>query len=109
VCETDPPNQPIEVRQSLDAFGESLQAYPKEIKIRNRLVTVDEIIHGPVCSDNWSGTVYVDCDVQVADWQDTPNFFDGCDLKIEDGTTVYVAYHNDEAYYQGCSCHYSSE
>jgi hypothetical protein len=78
-----------------------------EVRVRNRAVTVDQIVHGPVCDADWSGTVYVDCDITVPEWdrEDTPTFFEGCDLNIAEGTVVYVAYHNDEAYYTGCSCH----
>jgi hypothetical protein len=60
-----------------------------------------------MCDVNWSGSVYVDCDVEVAPWEEVPNFFDGCEVNIEEGTEVYVAYHNDEVFYRGCSCHFS--
>jgi len=49
--------------------------------------------------------VYVTCDVQVLEWKDRPTFLEDCDLVIEPGTVVYVAAHNDAAYYNGCSCH----
>lgn len=109
VCATDPPNQPIEVRQALEAPPSVAGGIPLEIRLRNRMVRVDQIVHGPLCDAHWSGAVYVDCDVQVPEWdrEGEPTFFDGCDLDIEENTIVYVAYHNDEAYYQGCSCHIS--
>jgi hypothetical protein len=110
VCQTDPPNLPVEVRQSLTLSDDLTEPpYPVEIQIRNRSVMVDKIVHGFVCDDIWSGTVYVDCDVEVPEYEvvsdEEANFFLGCDLQIEEGTVVYVAFHNDEAYYKGCSCH----
>lgn len=110
VCATEPPNLPVETRQGL-AFTSDLEASPSpvEIQIRGRGVLVDRIVHGYLCDDVWSGTVYVDCDVEVPVYEvvseEEADFFEGCDLEIAAGTVVYVAYHNDEAYYKGCSCH----
>ena len=82
---------------------------PVTIEIGGKLQTVDKLVDYPLCNDAWRGIVYVSCDVQVAlaesDDQDNPLFFKGCDLQIEPGTIVYVADHNDAAYYKGCSCH----
>ncbi len=75
------------------------------VEIGGKRVWVDKVVSGPLCNDTWRGTVYVTCDVQVAPWQEQPTFLKGCDLKIEPGTVVYVAAHNDAAYYQGCACH----
>lgn len=110
VCATDPPNLPIEVRQSLDISENPTDLhYPVEVKIRNQIVSVDKIVHGFVCDDQWTGTVYVDCDVEVPEYEvvndEEANFFAGCDLQIEEGALVYVAFHNDEVFYKGCSCH----
>lgn len=80
-------------------------ATPLVIKIRGRNITVDKIVEGPLCNDNWSGTVYVTCNVQVYQWVDKPLFLKNCNLSIASDTVVYVAYHNDTAYYKGCSCH----
>ena len=66
---------------------------------------VDKVVEGPLCNDNWSGTVYVTCDVQVYPWTENPTFLKDCQLNIEPQTVVYVAYHNNTAYYNGCSCH----
>lgn len=70
---------------------------------------VDKLVDYPICNDNWSGIVYVSCDARVAkvemDENSNPLFFKGCDLNIAPDTIVYVAAHNDSAYYQGCSCH----
>jgi hypothetical protein len=75
------------------------------MEIGGRTMKVDKVVEGPLCNDNWSGIVYVACNVQIYQWTDQPIFLKGCNLTIEPGTVVYVAYHNDEAYYNGCSCH----
>ncbi len=68
---------------------------------------MDRVIHGPLCNDRWSGVIYVACDAQIPAWDQDgrPEFFQGCDLSIAPGTTIYVAAHNNAAYYNGCSCH----
>jgi len=78
---------------------------PDLLKIGGKTIPFDKVVEGPLCNDTWSGTVYVTCNVQVYPWQDQPTFLKGCNLKIEPGTIVYVAYHHDAAYYNGCSCH----
>lgn len=78
---------------------------PISIEIGGKQIWVDKVVSGPLCNDTWRGTVYVTCDVQVARWQEHPTFLKGCNLNIEPGTVVYVAAHNNAAYYQGCSCH----
>jgi hypothetical protein len=75
------------------------------MKVNGRPITIDRIVEGPLCNDTWSGTVYVTCNVQVYSWQEDPTFLKNCNLSIAPGTVVYVAYHNDAAYYNGCSCH----
>jgi hypothetical protein len=64
-------------------------------------------VRGDFCEDEWSGAIYVACDVEVARWEEEPTFLDGCSLSIADGTVVVVAAHNNEAFYEGCSCHYT--
>jgi hypothetical protein len=79
---------------------------PVVMEIGGRTITVDQVVEGPICNDTWSGTVYVACNVQVYPWKESPDFLKNCNLKIEPGTIVYVAHHNDMAYYNGCSsCH----
>ncbi len=84
-----------------------------EVQIGRKMVLVDTLVSGPVCNDDWSGTVYVGCDAQVAeaelDADANPLFFKGCNLNIEPNTFVYVAAHNNEAFYKGCSCHTGGE
>lgn len=85
------------------------QTEPISIEIGGKVKTVDKLVNGPLCNDTWSGTVYVSCDAIVGeskmDREKNPLFLKGCDLNIESGTVVYVAAHNDAAYYKGCSCH----
>ena len=88
---------------SLDA--PSAEMSPVEVSINGRTLLVDRVVTGPLCTDQWQGTIYVSCDVQVMEWDETPLFLKDCNLSIAPGTVVYVAYHNDTAYYNGCSCH----
>ena len=80
---------------------------PVEMEIKGKTVTVDRVIHGPVCNDTWEGTIYVACDLELLKWEIKPFFLtNGCNLQIEPDTVVYVAAHNDAAYYKGCNtCH----
>lgn len=78
---------------------------PFHVQIGRKEIFVDKVVEGPLCNDTWSGTVYVTCDTQVYAWEEVPIFLKDCSLNIEPGTIVYVAYHNDTAYYEGCSCH----
>lgn len=78
---------------------------PVLIEIGGKTIPVDEVVEGPLCNDSWSGTVYVTCNVQVHPWEEQPTFLKNCNLSIAPGTVVYVAYHHDTAYYNGCSCH----
>jgi hypothetical protein len=82
-----------------------ISSAPTQVAINGKPLTVDKVVAGPLCNDDWSGTVYVTCDVQVYPWQEHPLFLKDCNLEIEPGTVVYVAYHNNTAYYNGCSCH----
>jgi len=84
---------------------------PALVDIAGKMTAVDRVVTGPVCNDAWSGTIYVACNIQIVEWdhEDAPTFFKNCNLKIEQGTVVYVAAHNDAAYYNGCSCHTGEE
>lgn len=87
----------------------SASSEPIQVEIQGRKMEVDKLVDYPLCNDNWSGTVYVSCDVQVAeaelDADSNPLFLKGCNLSIAPNTVVYVAAHNDAPYYKGCSCH----
>ncbi len=78
-----------------------------DIEIRGKPITFDRVISGPLCNDTWEGTVYVACDLEVLKWDIKPFFLtNGCNLEIKPDTVVYVAAHNNVAYYKGCiSCH----
>jgi hypothetical protein len=78
---------------------------PTLVEIKGNMLEVNRVIEGPLCNDTWSGTIYVSCDIQVAEWEEKPTFLESCDLNIEEGTVVYVAAHNDKKYSKGCSCH----
>lgn len=91
---------------SLIALPAADPSGPEDIDIRGKLVTFGQVVHGPLCNNNLSGKVYIACDVQIAEWQDAPNFLDGCNFNVEDGSVIYVAAHNNTPYYKGCaSCH----
>ncbi len=87
----------------------SASSGPIQVEIQGRSMEVDKLVDYPLCNDNWSGTVYVSCNVQVAeaelDADSNPLFLKGCNLNIAPNTVVYVAAHNDAPYYKGCSCH----
>ncbi len=78
-----------------------------DIEIRGKPITFDRVISGPLCNDTWEGTIYVACDLEVLKWDIKPFFLtNGCNLEIKPDTVVYVAAHNNVAYYKGCiSCH----
>jgi len=86
---------------------------PVTLEIKGKMIEVDKVVDYPICNDDWSGVVYVTCDAEVAeaalDADENPLFFEGCELNIEPDTIVYVAAHNDAAYYKGCSCHTGEE
>ncbi len=83
-------------------------ATPAQVEIDRKTLLVDRVISGPLCNETLQGTVYVACEVQVKKWVDKPTFLDGCNFNVAPGTVIYVAAHNDMAYYNGCaSCHAS--
>jgi len=80
------------------------------VEVDGKSITFDQVIHGPLCNNDLSGKVYVACDLQIASWEEAPNFLDGCNFEVEEGTVIYVASHNNTPYYKGCvACHASSE
>lgn len=99
----------LQLTELIDLPPPAAPAQPIQVLIRGRKTEVDKVVDYPLCNDNWSGTVYVSCDVQVAeaelDTDSNPLFLKGCNLNIAPNTVVYVAAHNDAAYYKGCSCH----
>ena len=103
------PRPEIELEALLQTPGPEAAPSPVMVEIKGKMMTVDKLVDYPLCNDSWSGTVYVSCDAQMAmaelDADENPLFFKGCNLNIEPNTIVYVAAHNDAAYYKGCSCH----
>ncbi len=82
---------------------------PGEVEINGKMMAFDQVIHGPLCNNHLSGTVYIASDIEIAKWEKTSNFLDGCDFTLEDGSVIYVAAHQNAAYYKGClSCHAGS-
>jgi hypothetical protein len=75
------------------------------VEINGKEIWVDQLVQGMLCSGSWHGTVFIPCQVQVYAWEEEPLFLKNCDLSIAPGTVVYVEAHNNEPYYQGCSCH----
>jgi hypothetical protein len=75
------------------------------VEINGKEIWVDQLVQGMLCSGSWHGTVFIPCQVQVYAWEEEPLFLKNCDLSIAPGTVVYVEAHNNESYYQGCSCH----
>ena len=75
------------------------------VAINNQEMQVDQVVKGILCDGSWEGTIFVPCEIQIYKWEEHPTFLENCDLTIKPGTVVYVAAHNDEPYYQGCSCH----
>jgi hypothetical protein len=78
---------------------------PISMEIGGKTIHVDKVVEGALCNDTWSGTVYVTCNVRVYPWHESPTFLKYCSLSIAPETVVYVAYHHDTPYYNGCSCH----
>jgi hypothetical protein len=78
---------------------------PIQARIGNDTLFVDKVVEGALCNDTWRGIVYVTCNIEVYAWTEEPTFLRDCQLNIEPQTVVYVADHNNAAYYNGCSCH----
>jgi len=93
--------------QPTPAAGGSL---PEQIEINGKTMEFDQVIHGPLCNNTLSGKVYIACDIVIAEWKNKPNFLDGCNFVVEPDTVIYVAAHQNTAYYKGCaSCHVSGK
>ena len=93
-----------ELKQAMEATPVPF-SQPITVNVGGREFPVDKVVTGALCNDTWRGTVYVGCDVRVPEWDEEPTFLEDCQLEVEPGTVVYVAAHNNSAYYQGCSCH----
>ncbi len=83
---------------------------PVSVQMGRKSVEVDRVISGPLCNEHLQGVVYITCDLVLKEWIDKPNFLDGCDFTVEPETIIYVASHQDTAYYKGCAaCHLNEE
>ena len=105
VCSTDTPTLEYLAVAPEEIATPTPVSEIRRVMIGRREIQVDKVVEGPLCNDNWSGTVFVACDIQVYPWTEEPTFLKDCQLNIEPMTVVYVAYHNNTAYYNGCSCH----
>ena len=86
----------------------ALSTGPSQVTMGGTTLQVDQVLHGYLCDHSLRGTVYVACDIQVNEWVDKPLFLDGCNFMVAPGTVIYVAAHNNTAYYNGCTaCHAS--
>lgn len=114
VCPADykTPLPALQLTDLINSPSPSSPTGPIEIEIQGKRKQVNKLVDYPLCNDKWSGTVYVSCEARVAeaelDADANPLFLKGCNLDIAPGTVVYVAAHNDAAYYKGCSCHTGS-
>jgi len=111
-CQAAEPPCPEGAVQYLDAAA--LQALPQAeamggtLEVDGSQAAFDQVIHGALCNAHLAGKVYIACDIQIAAWQDAPNFLDGCDFMVEEGSEITVAAHNNAVYFKGCgSCHAS--
>lgn len=111
VCPPDEetPQPALQLADLIESTAPLSASSPVQVKIGGKQMEVDKLVDYPLCNDEWSGTVYVGCEAQVAeaelDADANPLFLKGCNLEIAPNTVVYVAAHNDAAYYKGCSCH----
>ncbi len=86
------------------------QLNPQQIEIKGKMKDFDHFVSGQLCNNNLEGLVYVGCDIEIYAWEDKSNFLDDCNFTIEPDAIIYVAAHNNTAYYKGCnSCHMSDE
>jgi hypothetical protein len=111
VCPPDAeaPQPALQLTELIEMTSPSSPTEPVEVEIQGKRMKVDKLVDYPLCNDEWNGTVYVSCEVRVAeaelDADANPLFLKGCNLTIAPNTVVYVAAHNDAIYYKGCSCH----
>jgi len=88
--------------------GSPEQVYgPATVEIKGKKTKVDMLVQGPLCNTKLAGKVYVACDIQIPEWdkEHPPVFLKDCDFRVEPGSVVYVAVHNDAVFKKGCACH----
>ena len=83
---------------------------PQQVEIKGKMLNFDHVVSGQLCNNHLEGTVYVGCDIEIYGWENASNFLDQCDFTVAPNTIIYVASHNNTAYYKGCdSCHMSDQ
>ncbi len=83
---------------------------PQSIEIKGKTINFDHVVSGQLCNNQLKGTVYVGCDIELYEIDEKSLFLDGCEFSVDPGTIIYVAAHNNAAYFKGCvSCHASQE
>jgi hypothetical protein len=86
------------------------QLNPQQVEIKRKMKDIDHFVSGQLCNNHLEGLVYVGCDIEIYAWKDKSNFLDDCNFTVEPDAIIYVAAHNNTAYYKGCnSCHMSDE
>lgn len=87
-----------------------VQLNPQQIEVKKKMINMDQVVSGQLCNNHLEGKVYIGCDIQMYAWEDKSNFLDDCDFTVAPNTIIYVAAHNNTAYYKGCdSCHVSNK
>lgn len=83
---------------------------PQQIEVKKKMIDFDHVVTGQLCNNHLEGMVYIGCDIEIYAWEEKSNFLDDCDFTVEPNTIIYVAAHNNTAYYKGCdSCHISDQ
>lgn len=98
----------ITYRDRSDPFPDEVSVFtnPQKIEIKGKIKNMDQVISGPLCNNHLSGNIYIGCDIEVYTWEDKPKFLDQCNFTVDPGTIIYVASHNNTAFYKGCdACH----
>jgi hypothetical protein len=86
------------------------QLNPQQVEIKRKMKDIDHFVSGQLCNNHLEELVYVGCDIEIYAWEDKSNFLDDCNFTVEPDAIIYVAAHNNTAYYKGCnSCHMSDE
>ncbi|MDX9851812.1 MAG: hypothetical protein RBT01_14980 [Anaerolineaceae bacterium] len=86
------------------------QLNPQQIEVKKKMIDFDHVVTGQLCNNHLEGMVYIGCDIEIYAWEGKSNFLDDCDFTVGKNTIIYVAAHNNTAYYKGCdSCHISDK
>jgi hypothetical protein len=87
-----------------------VQLNPQQIEVKNKMIDFDQVVSGQLCNNHLEGKVYIGCDIEIYAWEEKSNFLEDCDFTFAPNTIIYVAAHNNTAYYKGCdSCHVSNK